>query len=179
MLWLSEALAREMVQLARSGAPREICGLIAGKNRLVQRIVPLPNAAPDAHKRYLIDPAAYIRALAMLEKEGLSLIGFYHSHPNGEPIPSPTDIRESAYPDAVYVIVGLRDMKASLLAWQIRDEHVKSVEICTETPTEMYDDTALSRAQKFAIILSAVLALIFLVLLSLSLLPPAPVIPVP
>jgi proteasome lid subunit RPN8/RPN11 len=179
MLWLSEAHAREMVHYARSDAPRETCGLIAGKGKVVQRVVPLPNAASDAQKRYLIDPAAYIRALTGLEKEGLSLIGFYHSHPDGEPIPSPTDIREAAYPDAVYVIVGLRDIKASLLAWQIRAGRVESVEICTETPTEMYDDVTLSRAQKFAIILSAVLALIFLVLLSLSLLPPAPVIPVP
>src|SRR5262249_4078523 len=99
--------------------------------------------------------------------------------PNGEPIPSPTDIREAAYPDAVYVIVGLCGVEASLLAWQIRDGRVESVEICTETPTELYQDVTLSRAQKFAIILSAVLALIFLLLLSLSLLPPAPAIPVP
>ncbi len=178
MLWLNETQAREIVQHARRDAPREACGLIAGKANIAQRIIPLPNAASDPEKRYLIDPSAYIKTLTALEKEGLSLVGFYHSHPKGDPIPSPTDIREAAYPDAVYVIAGLRGEKPALSAWRIRYGQVESVEICTGIPTETDEDITLSRAQKFAIILSAVLALLFLLLLSLSLLPPAPVIPV-
>lgn len=175
MLYLSVAQAHEITDHARRDAPREACGLLAGERSQVVRVIPLPNSAADAEKRYVIDPAAYVRALAEIEGQGLSLIGFYHSHPNGDPIPSPTDIREAAYPDAVYVIAGLRGGVSKLSAWRIRYGEVESVEICTETPTE--EDIRLSRAQKFAIILSAVLAVLFMLLLSLSLLPPAPVIP--
>jgi proteasome lid subunit RPN8/RPN11 len=177
MLCLSEAHAREIVQHALRDAPREACGVLAGKAGIVQRVVPLPNAAANPENQYLIDPPAYIRTLAELERDGLALVGFYHSHPKGDPIPSPTDIRDAAYPDAVYVIIGLRGAMPTLLAWRIRYGQVESVEISSQIPTEIYVDSAFSRAQKFAIILSAVLALLFFLLLALSLLPPAPVIP--
>ena len=38
---------------------------------------------------------------------GLDLLGFYHSHPHSVPVPSPTDLAESTYPDALQIIVGL------------------------------------------------------------------------
>lgn len=176
MLYLTRTDAENIAQHARRDAPREACGLLAGERNVVKRVITLPNAAPDPETHYLIDPAAYIKAMAELDAQGLSLVGFYHSHPKGDPIPSPTDIREAAYPDAVYVIVGLPTESAQLSAWRIRYGQVESVEICTDTPTEA--EPSLSRAQKFAIILSAVIAVLFMLLLSLSLLPPAPVIPV-
>jgi proteasome lid subunit RPN8/RPN11 len=39
-----------------------------------------------------------------MEAQGLEMVGIYHSHPHGPDSPSPTDIAEAYYPDAVYLI---------------------------------------------------------------------------
>jgi proteasome lid subunit RPN8/RPN11 len=38
----------------------------------------------------------------------LELLGIYHSHPEGENKPSPTDIARAFYPDAAYFIISVR-----------------------------------------------------------------------
>jgi proteasome lid subunit RPN8/RPN11 len=42
--------------------------------------------------------------MEVIENSGNEMIAIYHSHPNGPPVPSPTDIRESGYPDSYYLI---------------------------------------------------------------------------
>jgi proteasome lid subunit RPN8/RPN11 len=176
-LWLTEAQARELAQHARADAPNEACGVLAGTDGVVSRVIPLRNAAAEPQTRYLLDPATLVRTWAEIENAGLSLIGFYHSHPRGDPVPSPTDIREATYPDAVYVIVGLRGETPQLAAWRVHSAEVERVELRIGAQELLENpDEGLSRAQKFAIIIGAVLALILMLILSLTLLPPAPII---
>ncbi|NWF68654.1 MAG: M67 family metallopeptidase [Chloroflexi bacterium] len=177
-LWLTPAQAQALVAAAQRAAPREACGVIGGKGSVVQRVLALDNVAANPQTHYVLDGADFVRAWAALEKEGLDLLGIYHSHPKGEALPSSKDIQDAAYPDAVYVIIGLAGAKAQLAGWRIVYGQVTAVELCMGTPTGIDENVTLSRAQRFAIILSAVLALLFLLLLALSLLPPAPVIPV-
>lgn len=177
---LTEEQARMLVQQAVEAAPQEICGLLVGSGPRVQSIIPIPNSAADPVHFYRLDDAAFARALLQLETSGLQLAGIYHSHPHGEPIPSSTDVRQATYPDTPYLIIGLRG-EPRLAAWQMRYGEVTPVEVVIGLPDEgaAHDDTPLTTAQKTALVVSAILAFAFMIILSLALLPPAPVIPVP
>jgi desampylase len=176
-LWLTAIQAQQITEHARKGSPAEVCGVIAGYGDKVVRIMPLPNVAKEPRRHYQIDPAGLVAAWSEIESAGLSLIGFYHSHPYGDPIPSPTDVRDAAYSDAVYLIAGLPGGSARLAAWQIRYGQVEPVELRIGVPSpENTPESPISQTQKFAIIASALLAFIFMLILALSLLPPAPII---
>ncbi|WP_243091156.1 Mov34/MPN/PAD-1 family protein [Thermus neutrinimicus] len=93
--------------------PKEGVGLWAGR-REVERVIPLPNAHPEPRVGYLAEPVALLRALREMEKEGLTLLAIYHSHPKGPAFPSPTDIREARW-RVPYVIFGTDGVRAFLL----------------------------------------------------------------
>jgi proteasome lid subunit RPN8/RPN11 len=64
------------------------------------------NLATDRN-RFLIDPKDHFDARREARARGLDVVGFYHSHPDSAPLPSPTDLAEATYPDHLYLIVGL------------------------------------------------------------------------
>jgi len=173
---LTPEQAQTIIAHARAEAPREACGIIAGQGDRVVEIIPIPNTAADPLHSYYMDERRLVETLSSLPTRHLDLLGFYHSHPQGDPIPSPTDIRQASYPDTPYLIVGLKGTEARLAAWTMRFGQVSEVPLQighqATSPTP-----ALSSAQKIAILLSALIAFILLVVLSLSLLPPAPPIP--
>jgi proteasome lid subunit RPN8/RPN11 len=94
-----------MLQHAREEAPRECCGLLVGRGESVVRGVRARNL-DTSQTRYLIDPEDHFRAIRDARTDGLEIIGAYHSHPSGEPVPSATDIAEAnGGSDFLYVIV--------------------------------------------------------------------------
>jgi proteasome lid subunit RPN8/RPN11 len=176
MMWLSEAHAQAIIAHARADAPREACGIIIGHNERATDVIPVPNIADDPLHTYIMDEQKMVAILSSLNRRDLELVGFYHSHPNSDPIPSPTDIRQATYPDTPYLIVGLKGGSAQLAAWKMRAGQVSEVpvsigEIVPNTPPPLSD------TQKVAIVLAALIAAGALIVVSLSLLPPAPAIP--
>ena len=173
---LTHEQARAIIDHARAEAPNEACGVIAGRGTVAHEIIPIPNTADDPLHAYRMDEQSLVTALIGGEKRGLELVGFYHSHPHSDPIPSPTDIRQATYPDTPYLIVSLKGGEARLSAWSMRYGQVTPIEVQVgiESPPE---SRPLSTAQKIAILLSALIAFILMIVLSLSLLPPAPIIP--
>lgn len=176
MMWLTDGQARAIVDHARAEAPNEACGVIAGHRGRADEIIPIPNVAADPLHAYHMDEQSLVTALISLEKRGLELVGLYHSHPKSDPIPSPTDVRQATYPDTPYLIVSLKGGEARLSAWSMRYSQVTPValHVGEEPPPET---RSLSTAQKIAILVSALIAFILMLVLSLSLLPPAPIIP--
>jgi proteasome lid subunit RPN8/RPN11 len=178
-LWLTPTQTNILVQQAVDDAPRETCGLLAGLGERVQEIVPLPNSAVDPLHHYRLNDQAYSTALFRLQAKNLTVVGFYHSHPKGDPIPSVEDIQDAHYPDTPYLIIGLRNGESRLAAWRIRYGQVVPVEIYVGEEAPPPEEGTLSMAQKRAIILSAIIVFVFMIILSLSLLPPAPMIVTP
>lgn len=113
---LSGPLAACLVDEARQAAPREACGLLVGAGRRVVRIVPTANAA-SSDNRYEIPPEAHFAALRLARRDGLEVLGAYHSHPRSGAVPSPTDAAE-AFPHFDFVIVGLVP-SPHLRAWRL------------------------------------------------------------
>jgi proteasome lid subunit RPN8/RPN11 len=177
-LWLTPVQAEMIAREALDARPAEACGLIAGIGEQARKIIPIPNTATDPQHFFRLDEQDFARSMFDIEQSGLSLIGIYHSHPTGEPVPSQTDIQQANYPETAYLIVGLCDDEPRFAVWDIRADTVNRVDLHIGMQPPPPEST-LSMAQKTAILLAAVVALAFMLILSLSLLPPAPVIVAP
>ena len=84
-------------------APLEACGLVAGKDNRSLKVFTISNSL-QSQIRFKLDPQEQLDALLSMEEYGWDLLAIYHSHPAGPPYPSPTDISEAAYPEAVNLI---------------------------------------------------------------------------
>jgi len=109
---------------------QEICGLVGGVVRrniaMVYRVIPIINIAATPHNRYQMHPAEQVKAFVDFEKQGWEVVGIYHSHPQGEPIPSSSDIAEANYPDVAYII-GVP--QGNINAWRIQGDVVSPIGI--------------------------------------------------
>jgi len=127
----ARAVLDAVVAHAHAEAPRECCGILLGDGRAIRAAAPARNLAASA-TRYLIDPEDHIRIRRDARGRGLAVVGFYHSHPNGTPAPSATDLAEASYDDCVWLIVGLgKDVGTALFT--IRNQ------VATELPLEVAD----------------------------------------
>ena len=86
-----------------SRLPEEACGLLAGKNRQVELVIPVENKAHSA-VMFKMDEKAQISAFEFIDKNEMEMIGIFHSHPTGPPYPSGKDINEHAYPESLCLI---------------------------------------------------------------------------
>lgn len=76
------------------GYPNEICGILAGADGgdLVTEAHRVRNTMVErARDRYLMDPRDQIRIQRDLDERGMSLLGYYHSHPDSPARASVTD----------------------------------------------------------------------------------------
>lgn len=94
-----------LIEEAACAAPMECCGLLLGSRFRVARAVPAANVHPDPLRHFEIDPAALIAAHKAARGGGPALIGYYHSHPDGHPLPSATDCEHSHGDGMVWAIV--------------------------------------------------------------------------
>jgi proteasome lid subunit RPN8/RPN11 len=96
---------------ARAQAPREACGALVGRREgdatLVERVLATTNVHAEPRAQYTIAPDELLRAAMAAERDGLDLVGFYHSHPAGPPHPSATDASRASWPDAAHLLVWL------------------------------------------------------------------------
>jgi len=120
LLVISPDLVQEMVAHCLAGRPNEACGLLAGKDGVVAKVLRMTNAAASP-VRYALDPKEQFDAYSLLENEDLELGGIFHSHTRTEAYPSPTDIR-MATEDVPYVIVSLARDPAEVRAFRIVKE---------------------------------------------------------
>ncbi|MEO1646787.1 MAG: M67 family metallopeptidase [Chloroflexota bacterium] len=180
LLRLQERHIQAMIDHAVAEAPHEICGILAGNANTVSRVIPIANVSQEPMTRYDLSPIETAQALAEIEREGLSWMGVYHSHPQGAPRPSQTDIREATAhtPTLVHVIVSLKRPTAQLQAWHIHDGQVDPVEMIVGK--QQVDTPApLSRSQGWAVIVATIIGVLTVLAVSFALLPPAPPLPLP
>jgi proteasome lid subunit RPN8/RPN11 len=117
----------------RDQAPREACGLLAGKQGGISRVIRCANVHPTPTTRYLIDPREQLKAFRSIDAAGEDLVGIYHSHPVSQPFPSPTDRAEAHYPEAVYLLVSLRAGEPEVRAFRIgADEFIAELTVSVE-----------------------------------------------
>src|SRR5271169_2851036 len=94
-----------MLAQARGAGRAECCGLLAGRDGAILRILPARNAAKRPESEYEIAPGELFALIREIRAAGLEMLGIYHSHPAGDNTPSVSDIARAFYPEAAYFIV--------------------------------------------------------------------------
>lgn len=119
---LPPAVVEHMAGHAARSWPEECCGILigAGSTRLrVRQAVAAENLSPDPTCQYVVAPGTYLEAWRTAESLGADVVGFYHSHPNGDACPSELD-RTDAWPATSYVILGLEGRQLrSVRSWRL------------------------------------------------------------
>lgn len=176
-LWLTPELAKLIAEHGLEDYPHEACGLIGGVGEQARSIARVKNVSEKPEHTFVMDGAEFIKAMFEFNKGGEALIGIYHTHPHGDHLPSQVDMREAQYPDAAYVVVGLKNRQPKLSAWEIRNGLAEPIDIIISETEPTPAPPAMSRAQVRANVIALVFSFIFVIVLALSLLPPAPPIP--
>jgi proteasome lid subunit RPN8/RPN11 len=115
---------------AQGDPDHEPCGLLAGRDGVITRVLHAHNIAGDPATQYEIAPAELFQLMREIRGAGLQLLGIYHSHPHGPNEPSRTDIARAYYPDAAYFIISpLPDAEKPVRAFSIRDGRVFELQI--------------------------------------------------
>ena len=129
-----------IVAHARAETPNEGCGIVVGDRPAAEggrarRWVALRNALASP-VRYSIDPDDLLRLTIETDDADEVFWAIVHSHVASAARPSPTDVRESHYPDALYIVVSLAESDADpvsggpgLRAWRIVDGSVHEVKL--------------------------------------------------
>ena len=94
-----------LLEEAARAAPLECCGLLLGRSGRMEEARRAANVAPDPSRHFEIDPAALIAAHRAARAGGPELLGYYHSHPQGHPLPSATDCEHASGDGRAWAIV--------------------------------------------------------------------------
>jgi len=135
-LLLSREQLESITAHAREDYPREACGLMAGRDGAVLRLYRMKNldASPVS---YRFDPSEQFSVMREMDRDGLEMVGIYHSHPEAPALPSQTDIsraffpgtRELNFPGAAYLIVSLAAREPDIRAFRITPEAIEKVRL--------------------------------------------------
>lgn len=128
-------LANQLLHLAQLSPDAEVCGLVSSRNGLPDRCYAIDNVAEHPSQRFLLNASQQIAVLAEMRERGEELFAIYHSHPTAPAIPSSTDLKLAAYPDALYLIISL-DTKGIL---EMRGFHINE-QIAQEIPLTLSED---------------------------------------
>ena len=117
---------KAMTNHAEAAFPNECCGFFYGsedgKVRSVNTSTEVTNSKEgDQRRRFAISDMDYLRAERHAAKEGLTLLGVYHSHPLHPAIPSEHDLAV-ALPYFSYIIVSVQpNVTDHVRSWQLND----------------------------------------------------------
>jgi proteasome lid subunit RPN8/RPN11 len=118
-LLLSKDLYQQLRTHGEETYPHECCGILLGKsteeNLHVRQLIRAGNTRTDsAHNRYNIAPQELIQAQREGRKQGLDIVGFYHSHPDHPAQWSTTDFAEAHWFGCAYVITAVEQGAAQI-----------------------------------------------------------------
>ena len=93
----------EIKDQAKHAYPEECCGALLGtidvptSDKIISHVVSLDNdwtntTTETRHRRFKVTAQDYLRLEKQARSLGISLCGFYHTHPDHPPVPSDTDL---------------------------------------------------------------------------------------
>lgn len=105
----SDVMATLLAEAARA-APDECCGLLLGRGVRIEQVCPADNVADDPSRRFEIDPMALLAAHKAARAGGPDIVGYYHSHPEGHPLPSAIDCEHASGDGRVWAIIACSEV---------------------------------------------------------------------
>jgi proteasome lid subunit RPN8/RPN11 len=119
-----------MLAHCRAEHPVEACGVLAGRDGLAERHIPMRNAE-QSRTRYAMEPEQQLAVWRDMDERGEHPVVIYHSHTATEAVPSTPDVAYAAEPGAYYVIVSTRDEVPEVRAYRVTAGEF--IEVQTET----------------------------------------------
>lgn len=107
---ISRSILDGMKKASAEAVPCEACGLLFGAGAQITAVQQARNVAATPETRFEIDPAALFAALRAERAGGATLLGYWHSHPSGDPLPSPTDAAMAAADGKLWLVLGGDDV---------------------------------------------------------------------
>ena len=104
VLDISSAVIAHIHAAADASPDLEICGLLFGTAARIETAQHCSNVAADPARRFELDPAALLAAHRAVRTGGAAIVGHYHSHPSGSPVPSTCDADAAAADGAIWLI---------------------------------------------------------------------------
>ena len=128
MLRIPEFYVNQMLEHARSAAPEEACGILAGLDDTVFDVHAAENTL-HSPVEYFMDPGDQLRITTEIFDRGLDDLAYYHSHPASEAYPSRTDVDRVVVGRARLVIVTLRDDLQSVRSFFVESGEIEEEEV--------------------------------------------------
>lgn len=119
VLRMNEAVYESIRAHGEETYPHECCGALLGRTGpggwIIESSVKAANTRTDsAHNRYQISPGELVKIEREARQWGLSIGGFYHSHPDHPAQWSRTDLAEAHWLGCSYVITAVAQGKAAV-----------------------------------------------------------------
>ncbi len=105
-LVVTSAVIAQIETEARAAHPHECCGILLGEGEQVTAIQPAANIHPKPQTHFEIDPQTLVDVHRAARSGGPQVVGYYHSHPVGDPHPSATDRAMASGDGRIWAIVG-------------------------------------------------------------------------
>ncbi len=124
---IKEEVLERMKAHAERSFPEECCGVMLGtgidEEPETHEIIEIDNSQGENRKRrFLITPEQYRQAERDATERNMTLLGFYHSHPDHPAAPSAFDT-EHALPWLTYIIVAVtRQSAGDVTAWLLTQD---------------------------------------------------------
>lgn len=131
-LWISGHLAERIRAHGAEAYPHECCGALLGRDseatdqnvmREVLALLALVNRRDDSPRnRFSVTAEDVLDADRAAQKQGLEVIGWYHSHPDHPARPSQYD-QDHAWPWYSYVIISVENgSPQEMTSWRLNDD---------------------------------------------------------
>jgi len=128
---LTHSLQQDIFRQMEATYPNEgggfLLGRITGDTLTVVTIRQVENVfnSEEQYHRYAMTPHDWMRLEDEAEARGLTLVGYYHSHPDSPAIPSTYD-RDHALPNFLYIITQVQEGRAiDMRAWRLRPDRTQ------------------------------------------------------
>ncbi|MHA7819285.1 MAG: M67 family metallopeptidase [Erythrobacter sp.] len=100
-----------LLKAARKSHPREACGILIGEGNRISAFRETANVHLSPQTHFEIDPQALVDAHRVEREGGPQVLGYFHTHPSGDPIPSATDQAMAAHDGKVWAIIAGRNLR--------------------------------------------------------------------
>ena len=119
-------MMRHLIDHLATVLPHEGCGLLAvspDRNCAGQAVKFYPGTNADrSPARFTMEPAEVLAAFKEMRSKDWELGAVVHSHPVSEARPSPTDLKEAFYPEALMLIVSFAGPAPEARVWSVAGE---------------------------------------------------------
>lgn len=113
------AVRQRLIDLAATFPEREICGFIM----MDWWIEPIDNIAP-VDREFYMDEQQQLHVMTCHRED---IVGVYHSHPSGSPLPSPKDVENAPRNMRYWIIAG-----GQVVEWVIKNGVAEAAKVDPE-----------------------------------------------